>query len=269
LSAESVSTLASSDDEEELSDFNNDADEGFELHHRRSSRGSITTLSDDGGSLLPGGGTKPSHAGARGAASKESEFHIDAVSSIYDSLTKNDSEDVVQLELVGLRMSNNASEREVRRAIATAFVKRIVSLISPSAEEQAQHAPKPIAEAVATVVGNYQQLVKRSIFDHNRAGERPDQVDFLLALQRELVSSGEGKAGTVLLFISQKLYELELVEEEGFEGWWKDPRSAGTSTGTAGGEAAKKEMANVRSGVEQFMEWLRNAEEEDSDEDSD
>jgi translation initiation factor eIF-2B subunit epsilon len=211
-------------------------------HPKRASRGSFGTLfSDDGAestgysSLTPGGIVS-------------NDFHYDAATSVFDSLQKGDSTDVVQLELVGLRMSNNASESAVRRAIAAAFAKHLSARVESGTTS--------LSETVQKAFTTYAQIVKRSIFDYERKGDkRPDQVDFLLALQRELSDRPRGRE--ILAVAAQRMYEEELIEEEGFEGWWTDERSA-----------KEGKMAEVRALTERFMTWLRTADEE-SEEESD
>lgn len=217
LSHESISTLSS-----ELSDD----DDGYFDHSRSGSFG--TSMSDD--------------EGAAGG-----HFHQDAVASIYDGLRDGLSADVVQLELVGLRMSANASEHQVRQAVVEAFMKRIQQLMDADGASA--------GEAVKQIFGKYKEIVERIVFDRDH-DDKPDQVDLLLLIQKDLV--GRDKGETLLLFTSKELYDLELVDEEAFEQWWEDERSSNT-----------EEMKKVRSQTEQFVEWLANAEEDDSDDSDD
>lgn len=216
LSHESISTLSS-----ELSDD----DEYFD-RSRSDSFG--TLMSDD--------------EGAAGG-----QFHVDAVASIYDGLRDGLSADVVQLELVGLRMSANASEHEVRQAVVEAFMKRIQQIIDADSASA--------GEAVKQIFGKYKDIVERIVFDQDQ-DDKPDQVDLLLLIQKDLVGRSKGEA--LLLFSSKELYDLDLVDEEAFEQWWEDERSSST-----------EEMKKVKSQTEQFVEWLANAEEDDSDDSDD
>ncbi|KAL1962955.1 hypothetical protein VTN77DRAFT_8801 [Rasamsonia byssochlamydoides] len=210
LSSESISTLSS-----EISGEGPDFD--------RSRSGSFATSYSDG--------------------EEHDRFHHDASTSIYDSLRDGVSADVVQLELVSLRMSANASEHQVRRAIATAFMKRI---------QQLMESGKSAGEAVKNVFTHYREVVERSIFDKNM-DEKRDQVDLLLQIQQELVHRNKGD--TILLFTAKELYDLEIVEEEAYEQWWADERSY-----------SSEEMKKVRSQTQQFVDWLANAEEEEEEE---
>lgn len=171
-------------------------------------------------------------------------FQNDAATSILDSLRDEVSADVVQLELVSLRMSANASDHQVRRAVASSFMKRV---------QQMMEAGKGAGEAVKELFTQYKEVVERSIFDRNK-DEKNDQVDLLLQIQQELVHRTKGD--TILLFTAKELYDLELVEEEAYEAWWADERSSNS-----------EEMRQVRSQTQQFVDWLANAEEEEDSDD--
>lgn len=171
------------------------------------------------------------------------QFQHDASTSVYESLREGVSADVVQLELVSLRMSANASDHQVRRAIATAFMRRVQALMESG---------KGAGEAVRDVFTNYKVVVERGLFDKNK-DEKNDQVDLLLQIQQDLIHRAKGE--TILLFTAKQLYDLDVIEEEAFEAWWEDERSKRT-----------EELRRVRSQTQQFIEWLATAEEEDSEE---
>ncbi|KAH8701711.1 putative translation initiation factor eif-2b epsilon subunit [Talaromyces proteolyticus] len=171
-------------------------------------------------------------------------FQHDASSNIFDSLRDGVSADVVQLELVSLRMSANASDQQVRRAVASSFMKHVAQLIESG---------KGAGDAVKGVFTQYKEVVERSLFDKDK-DEKPDQVDLLLQIQQDLAHRPKGD--TILLFTAKELYDLDVVEEEAYEAWWADERSSST-----------EEMRKVRSQTQQFVDWLANAsEEEESDE---
>ncbi|EER23381.1 eIF4-gamma/eIF5/eIF2-epsilon family protein [Coccidioides posadasii C735 delta SOWgp] len=174
-------------------------------------------------------------------------FHHDAVVSIVDSLKEGLSADVVQLELVGLRMSANASEHQVRRAVVTAFMKH--------AQRQLEEGVSA-GEAIKQLLTKYKEMLARIVFDRE-TDEKPDQVDLLLLFQQDLVERSKG--GTILLFVAKELYDLEIVEDEAFEQWWDNDRSTAT-------EALKK----VRQQTQPFIDWMMTEEsdEEESDEES-
>lgn len=172
-------------------------------------------------------------------------FHNDASASLYDSLEEGVAVDVAQLELINLRMINNASDTQVRRAIVDAFMKRTERLMAGG------QGAKP---AVNGVFSTYKEVLGRTLVDHNK-DQKTDQVDLLLLLQQDLINREQGE--TVLLFTAQCLYELELVQEEAYDQWWNNDRSSST-----------EEMRKVRSKTQQFIDWLAEAEEESSEEES-
>lgn len=216
LSTASISTLSS-----ELSD------DDFSHHSRNGSFG--TSVSDDDDDRI--------------------HFHHDAVNSIYDGLRDGLSADVVQLELVGLRMSANASEHQVRRAVVTAFLKRIQQLMDAPSSLSA-------SDAVKQVLTKYKDILERIVFDRDEPQRKPDQVDLLLLIQQDLVERSKGE--TILLFMAKELYDLETVEEEAFEQWWEDERAV-----------ASEGLKRVRKQTEPFIEWLASADSEEDDDDDD
>lgn len=155
------------------------------------------------------------------------------------------SADVVALELVSLRMSANASDHQVRRAVASSFMKRISQLMTESG--------KGAGDAVHEVFSRYKDIVERCLFDKNKA-QKPDQVDLLLQIQQDLIHRSKGD--TILLFTAKELYDLDVIEEEAFEAWWADERSS-----------SAEELRKVRAQTQQFVDWLANASEEDDDDD--
>lgn len=174
---------------------------------------------------------------------QEDHFHHDASVSLFDGLRDGVSADVVQLELVSLRMTANASDVQVRRAVVSSFMKYISQLMEGG---------KGAGEAVHEVFSKYREVVDRTLFDRNKDVKK-DQVDLLLQLQQDLVHRNKGD--TILLFTAKELYELELVDEEAYEQWWEHEASSST-----------EEMRKVRGQAQQFVDWLANAEEESSEE---
>lgn len=202
---------------------------------------SVSTLSsevsDFGGSRAGSMGTSVSEE------DQEDHFIQDAAVSLYDSLRDGVTPDVVQLELVSLRMTANASDNQVRRAVVSAFMKRI---------QQIMDGGKGAGEAVRDIFGTYREIVERCMFDRD-SPVKTDQVDLLLLLQQDLITRPRGD--TVLLFTAKELYDLELLEEEAYEQWWEDERSSNS-----------EDMKKVRTQAQQFVDWLANAEEEESSE---
>ncbi|KAF2853780.1 translation initiation factor-like protein eif-2b epsilon subunit [Plenodomus tracheiphilus IPT5] len=217
LSNESISTLNS----------DSEADE-FEIRHDRSTTSSFLSV----------GSADSQHA---------ANFDHDASASIYDSLVEGHESANIQLELTALRMSTNASDHQVRRAVVSSFVKRIMQLIKSGSQ---------VKQAVAQVFGQHKELIDRSIFDKN-ASDKADQVDFMLLLQADLGHKENGD--TILLSAATKLVELDSVEEEGMIQWWGDEKSR-----------ENEELERVKEKTRSLIDFLQQEDsEEDSDEDSD
>lgn len=204
---------------------------------------SISTLSSEISEPGFGGSRAGSFGTSYSDEDEQDHFQHDASTSVYDGLRDGVSADVVQLELVSLRMSANASEHQVRRAVVTAFMKRI---------QQLMESGKGAGQAVKEIFTNYKEVVDRIIFDKD-SDQKPDQVDLLLLIQQDLVHRNKGD--TILLFTAKELYDLEIVDEEAYEQWWEDERSSST-----------EEMRKVRVQAQQFVDWLANAEEDESSE---
>ncbi|KAL5403687.1 hypothetical protein PMIN06_012670 [Paraphaeosphaeria minitans] len=218
LSVESISTL-NSESEDEID---------FEFRHDRSAASSFRSV----------GSADSQHA---------ADFDHDASASIYDSLEQGHESANIQLELTALRMSTNASDHQVRRAVVVAFVKRIIAL---------NKAGTSIREAVAQVFSQHKDLVDRSIFD-KASSSKVDQVDFMLLLQADLAHRDNGDA--ILLSAATKLVELECVEDDGVLQWWEDAKSS-----------ENEELEKVKGKTRQLIDYLNESEEEsDEDEEDD
>lgn len=186
-------------------------------------------------------------------AGENRDFHLEATASILDGLQKNDLSDTIMLELNGYRMSTNASQHEVRKAVVAAFMKRISNLTS--GDNASESGSMSMREAVKNVFTRYRALVERTTFDKDAEG-KVDQVDFLMLVQKEVLWRPNGDQ--LLLFVAKEVYDLEIIEEDGVLQWWDDPRSQ------------EGEMGKVRDLTEQFITFLKEAEEdEESEEDDD
>ena len=220
LSAESISTLNSEDEDEGTDYFS---------HRRRSSR------SDSFASI----GSDESGETRRKAA----DFHHDASTSIVDGLQQGHDAENIQLELQALRLSSNAEDKQIRRAVAVALMKRIAGLV------ESGQSPK---DAVANVLLPNKLLIERCVATER--DEYSEQVEFLLFMQTDLVRRQQGDK--ILLFASNALAHGDLVEAEGFEQWWNDPRSSAT-----------EELKAVRQDTKQLVDVLVGDEDDDEDED--
>ena len=182
-------------------------------------------------------------------AGENRDFHLEATASILDGLQKNDLSDTIMLELNGYRMSTNASQHEVRKAVVAAFMKRISNLIS--GDNASGSGSMSMREAVKNVFTRYRALVERTTFDKD-AETKVDQVDFLMLVQKEVLWRPNGDQ--LLLFVAKEVYDLEIIEEDGVLQWWDDPRSQ------------EGEMGKVRELTEQFITFLKEAEEDEESE---
>ncbi len=178
-------------------------------------------------------------------ARKNRDFHLEATSSILDGMTEGHAADTIFLELNGYRMSVDAPPHAVLSSVVSAFMMRVAQLIDTGTAAR---------EAVHAVFTKYKALADRIILD--KAAERKtDQVDFLMSVQKDL--SGREKGPELLLFVTKEVYDLEVVEEDGVLQWWEDERSE------------KGELKRVKGLTEQFVKFLREAEEDDDDDDDD
>lgn len=185
-------------------------------------------------------------------AGENRDFHLEATASILDGLQKFDLSDTIMLELNGYRMSTNASQHEVRKAVVAAFMKRISNLIS--GDNTSGSGSMSMREAVKDVFTKYRALVERTTFDKDAEG-KVDQVDFLMLVQKEVLWRPNGDQ--LLLFVAKEVYDLDIIEEDGVLQWWDDPRSQ------------EGEMGKVRELTEQFITFLKEAEEDEESEEED
>jgi translation initiation factor eIF-2B subunit epsilon len=216
LSNESISTLNSDSEADDL-----------EIRHDQSRASSFLSV----------GSADSQHA---------ANFDHDASQSIYDSLEQGHESANIQLELTALRMSTNASDHQVRRAVVSSFVKRIIQLIKSG---------DAIKAAVAQVFGQHKELIDRAIFDKS-SSDKADQVDFMLLLQADLAHRENG--GAVLLSAATKLTELDSIEEDGILQWWADEKSSDT-----------EELKTVRQKTKALVDFLQTESDDESEEGDD
>ncbi|KAI2635749.1 nucleotide-diphospho-sugar transferase [Hypomontagnella submonticulosa] len=189
-----------------------------------------------------------------------SSFHSDAVHGLLDVLRGiSGNFESEKLEFMSLRLANNASDTAMRKAVATAFVRRAVELMN--AEDGALEPSKAAKQVLTSREGAMEFVTEVGVGDQSVS----EQVEFALAVQKACVSSSKivdvARAGNLLAAMLQQMYDLDILEEEGIVGWWEDDR--GKEEGL---------MADVRDKCQALVEWLENAdeeseEEEDEDED--
>jgi translation initiation factor eIF-2B subunit epsilon len=214
---------------ESISTLNSDSEvDDLDLQHNTRSAAS---------SFLSVGSADSQHA---------ANFDHDASQSIYDSLEQGHESANIQLELTALRMSTNASDHQVRRAVVSSFVKRILQLIKSG---------ETIKAAIAQVFGQHKELIDRAIFDKN-SSSKTDQVDFMLLLQADLSHRENGDA--ILLSAATKLTELDSVEEDGILQWWEDEKSS-----------ESEDLSKVKEKTRALVEFLQQESDDESEEESD
>lgn len=179
-------------------------------------------------------------------------FHHDAVAGLFDALKENGDLDSAKLEFMGLRLSNNATDHQIRRAIAVAFAKRIAQLV-----ENDKLVASKAAEQVFAVTGAV-KFVNEVAIGLDKGMD--DQVDFLHCLQKDLAHRNNG--AVVLAAVCQRLYQDDVLEEQAVVKWWEECEALG--------EGEDAEMKKVRAKTEALIEWFREAESEsESEEESD
>jgi translation initiation factor eIF-2B subunit epsilon len=243
------------DDPDEFSDDESSAFHSnmvYSTAHLNISTESISTVSSEISTSSP----TTSRSRLSSFASDDAEggnnenFHHDAVEGLLGTLREDGDFDSAKLEFMGLRLSNNATDGQIRRAIAVAFTKRISQLV----ENDKMDASKAAAQAFG--VSGADRFIK-NVAIGNEAKE-DDQVDFIYRLQKDLVHRNNGPV--ILAAVSQRLYQMEILEEEAFERWWVEC------------EELKDEdegMKTVREKTAVFIDWLRQAESESESEDED
>ncbi len=198
-------------------------------------------LSSFAGSLSDDGDSGPTNE----------SFHHDAVNGLVDSLKDHTDFDSTKLEFMGLRLSNNATDHQIRRAIAVAFTKRISQLCEGEGMEASKAAMQVFNTKGAV------KFLKQVAIGEDEGGDTLDaQVDFLGCLQRDLCHRANG-AG-ILAAACQRLYQDEVVEEDAYQRWWRGCEGLG--------EGEDAEMKRVREAAGVFVEWLDEAEEEEGSE---
>ncbi|KAI4862312.1 nucleotide-diphospho-sugar transferase, partial [Hypoxylon rubiginosum] len=231
---------------------------------------SVSTLADDdymsddeSGPISPTASQPTSRSRLSSFASDDSGapsfsgFHSDAVHGLLDVLRgiagNFESE---KLEFMSLRLANNASDGAMRRAVATAFVRRAVELTN--AENGALEPAKAAKQVLTSQKGASEFVSDVGVGDHSVT----EQIEFALAVQKACASSAKivevAKAGNLLAAILQQMYDLDILEEEGILGWWEDER--GKEDGL---------LSGVREKCHALVEWLENADEEESEDDED
>jgi translation initiation factor eIF-2B subunit epsilon len=224
--------------------------DGFVVYKMADLAGSTSSLSSDASEASD---APSSYVGSRsesfattmsdedGGGSKTDHFHHEATSSIFDRMQTATAIQDINVELMGSRLSHNASDYQVRKAVAVAMMKHIQHEVDAGATA---------ASASKDALSKYRDLVKRG------QDSIADQIDFLIQVQRDLTHRSDGNQ--IMYFVVYNLYDMEVFEEEVFRKWWADEASV-----SDGG------MKNVRILSGKFIEWLDEAESESDEDESD
>ena len=175
-----------------------------------------------------------------GSGSKTDHFHHEATSSMFDRMQTATAIQDINVELMGSRLSHNATDHQVRKAVAVAMMKHIQHQIDSGAT---------VPSASKEALNKYRDLIKRG------QDSIADQVDFLLQVQRDLTRRSHGNQ--IIYHVVYNLYDMEVFGEEVIRKWWADEESV-----------SGVEMKSVRALTAKFIEWLDEAESE-SEEDGD
>ena len=182
------------------------------------------------------------------SSSAKRVFVEEATAGVLDMMVNDYTSEDLGMELNRDRMQANADPSEVRRAVASALVERISSLVIDVAAGTDSTSTRT-GEVVKQVFARYGDVLKPWLSDGSKDQKR-DQIDFLRWFQEASLSKQKGD--NLLLFSLKELYDLEIVEEEGILQWWE------------GDEHVRQQSA----AVEPFIAFLREAEEEESDDEA-
>lgn len=172
---------------------------------------------------------------------EEEDFSKEAIATVERAMENSHDMDTALLELNTLRMSMNVTYHEVRRATVAALVRRVVHFVSTDTLNA--------KEAAAKVFSEWGALFKRQVFNES------EQVDLAQILQEEC-SGLDAEYCQIILFVAlRQLYEKDIVEEDSILEWWDSEASS-----------QSEKLVAVRELTGQFVNWLRDAEEESDEE---
>ena len=164
------------------------------------------------------------------------EFYMEAEESLARAFLENHSVDNAEIELKTLRMATNVTFHEIREAVVAALL--TVRITQPSrAKETFQR---------------WGELLGRFVEDDEA------QLDTVFIIQRFFVKKvREGSAKRQdFVWGLQKLYDVDVLTEEGIFKWFNDERAKGV------GEKWGEDMMTMRNAAQNFITWLQEAEEE-------
>ncbi|ODQ78306.1 hypothetical protein BABINDRAFT_162953 [Babjeviella inositovora NRRL Y-12698] len=177
---------------------------------------------------------------------EEENFEKEAIATVERAMENNHDLDTALLELNTLRMSMNVTYHEVRHATSSALLTRINHFVATQT--------LAVVPAVKKVLDQWGPLYRRQVF------EKDEQVDLLNIFQILCSQEDVEPNGASFFFnIVQRLYDMDICEEENILKWWHQNEKA---------YEGDVKLVQLSAGVKKFVEWLENAEEE-SEEESD
>ena len=139
--------------------------------------------------------------GHSGGSASSSQFHHEALSTLTHRFGSAADPSDIQVELMGLRFATNASEGQVRRAVATGVARYLLATAYASSSSSSSSssadasggasggsgagAAGNLSALVSAFLSRYRGLIRRE----NEAEDPPAQAEWLAALERALVSA--------------------------------------------------------------------------------
>ena len=169
----------------------------------------------------------------------DNKYHEDAVNGLYERMQENADPKNIRPEFISARLAANATDNQVRKALAAALMKHICTQIDKG---------RPMAGTANGTLKKWQEFITMA------AVTKDEQSDFLTQIQQDLSLRSLGDK--IMPFVVKDLYDLEIFPEEALLAW-----------------RASADDNAVKAAAEPFFAWLEDAEsegdEDGDDEDSD
>lgn len=224
-----------------------------------SSSGSGRGSDDEDGSMSDGSddSAPPAIAGIKALdtseGSEQMAFQRECVHTLERSFDEGHTVENTLIELKTLRMASNVSLKKIIEVLMPFLVGRL------ELDEAASN--KVVSDKVDNLISRWGALL-----DGLTSGQENGMVDVLLSLQSHCAAPARGEGAVhpkLFPIFLQNLYENDIVSEDGFIQWVKDPSSRQT-----GGEAGRKLWSIGTAFVKALMEAdSDDDDEEDEDED--
>ncbi|KAG7663627.1 GCD6 [[Candida] subhashii] len=170
---------------------------------------------------------------------EEEDFSKEGVATVSRAIENNHDIDTALLELNTLRMSMNVTYHEVRTVTSEALLNKIEDFVSTDTLSP--------QEAATKIFTHWGPMFKRQVFSPE------EQVDLLEIFEDKITTAGKPHGKIVLFLAVKTLYDLDILEEENILEWWN--KTSGET--------------EVRQLTSKFVTWLQEADEEESEEESD